>query len=84
MENQVKENRFYAAIGEAPVVTLQPWGLLKGRHATGVEMLEENSEMENIDDLLTTSRGPGTAFHLRWLLLSSFMAKELFLVCLDR
>jgi 4-methyl-5(b-hydroxyethyl)-thiazole monophosphate biosynthesis len=68
-ENQVKENRLFAAICAAPVVALQAWGLLKGLHATCHpsfgEKLEDKVALESEvvrDSFLTTSRGPGTAF----------------------
>lgn len=68
-EYQVKEKRMFAAICAAPVVAFQSWGLLKGLHATChpsfAEKLEDKAAVESRvvrDSLLTTSRGPGTAF----------------------
>eukprot|EP00271_Cylindrocystis_brebissonii_P011759 TRINITY_DN29696_c0_g1_i1.p1 TRINITY_DN29696_c0_g1~~TRINITY_DN29696_c0_g1_i1.p1 ORF type:complete len:477 (-),score=83.12 TRINITY_DN29696_c0_g1_i1:649-2079(-) len=69
VEQQAESERFYAAICAAPAVALKPWGLLIGKKATAhpafAAQLDDTSAVEERvveDGLLTTSRGPGTAF----------------------
>eukprot|EP00897_Mesotaenium_endlicherianum_P009564 jgi/Mesen1/8636/ME000050S08048 len=69
--HHAREGRPYAAICAAPAVALLPWGLLGGLLATAhpafVNKLPEKSAAEErvvTDGMLTTSRGPGTAFEL--------------------
>ncbi len=68
LKQQRKEDKLYAAICAAPVVTLQPHGLLKQRKATchparqkDLDNPEAANERVVIDDNLVTSQGPGTA-----------------------
>lgn len=82
-ENQVKEKRMFAAICAAPVVALQAWGLLKGLHATChpsfAGKLEDKAVVESRvvrDSLLTTSRGPGTAFEFALALVEQLYGAE--------
>jgi len=82
-ENQVKEKRMFAAICAAPVVALQAWGLLKGLHATChpsfAGKLEDKAAVESRvvrDNLLTTSRAPGTAFEFAVALVEQLYGAE--------
>ncbi len=68
LKRQNRKNKLYAAICAAPVVTLQPHGLLEGRKATchpGRHSNLDNAEAANervvVDRNLTTSQGPGSA-----------------------
>ncbi|KAG0583992.1 hypothetical protein KC19_3G178100 [Ceratodon purpureus] len=82
-EKQVKEKRMFAAICAAPVVALQSWRLLEGLHATChpsfASKLEDKAAVESSvvrDSLLTTSRGPGTAFDFALALVEQLYGAE--------
>lgn len=68
LTEQADSGRLYGAICAAPVVTLQPHGLLKGKRATchpsRVQDLENRDAADQavvVDGHCITGRGPGTA-----------------------
>jgi 4-methyl-5(b-hydroxyethyl)-thiazole monophosphate biosynthesis len=69
LKRHVDAGNLHAAICATPAVALESRGYLKGKKATShpgfVEKLADSSEAERrvvVDGMLTTSRGPGTAF----------------------
>ncbi|XP_071736789.1 protein DJ-1 homolog C isoform X2 [Rutidosis leptorrhynchoides] len=68
-KKQAEEKRLYAAICAAPAVTLLPWGLLKRKKTTchpafwhKLPTFRAVKTNLQVDDELTTSRGPATSF----------------------
>ncbi len=69
LDKQAAAGKAHAAICATPAVALEPAGFLKGKKATAhpafVDKLSDKTESERrvvADGVLTTSRGPGTAF----------------------
>lgn len=69
LKKHVNSGNLHAAICATPAVALESRGYLKGKKATShpgfVEKLSDSSEADRRvvrDGMLTTSRGPGTAF----------------------
>jgi 4-methyl-5(b-hydroxyethyl)-thiazole monophosphate biosynthesis len=69
LDKQAAAGKAHAAICATPAVALEVHGFLKGKKATAhpafVDKLTDNSEAKRrvvADGVLTTSRGPGTAF----------------------
>jgi len=69
LDKQAAAGKPHAAICATPAVALEPHGFLKGKKATAhpafTDKLADNSEAQRrvvADGVLTTSRGPGTAF----------------------
>ncbi|KAJ4760128.1 Class I glutamine amidotransferase superfamily protein [Rhynchospora pubera] len=66
---QAEENRLYGAISAAPAVVLVPWGLHKRKKITchpafkdKLPTFRQVQENVQVSEVMTTSRGPGTAF----------------------
>ncbi|MEW5312454.1 MAG: hypothetical protein WDW38_004088 [Sanguina aurantia] len=83
LQQQVEQQRMYAAICAAPAVVFGSQGLLKGKKATAhpafSARLEDQSSVASrvvVDGLLTTSRGPGTAFEFALSLVSQLYGPE--------
>ncbi|MCP5051259.1 MAG: DJ-1 family protein [bacterium] len=83
LKRQRREDKLYAAICAAPVVALQPHGLLEGRKATchpGRHDVLVNAEAAHnrlvVDGNLTTSQGPGTAVEFALKLVERLFGEE--------
>lgn len=83
LERQRRANRPYAAICAAPAVVLEPHGLLSGRRATChpafADRLSNREALESrvvTDELITTSRGPGTALEFALELVARLFGPE--------
>jgi 4-methyl-5(b-hydroxyethyl)-thiazole monophosphate biosynthesis len=69
LDKQAAAGKAHAAICATPAVALEPHGFLKGKKSTAhpafTDKLADSSEAQRrvvADGILTTSRGPGTAF----------------------
>jgi 4-methyl-5(b-hydroxyethyl)-thiazole monophosphate biosynthesis len=83
LEAQNQSGRLYGAICAAPVVALQPHGLLKGRRATChpsvAGQLDNDEAVEQrivVDGNCITSRGPGTAIEFALALVGALYGVE--------
>jgi 4-methyl-5(b-hydroxyethyl)-thiazole monophosphate biosynthesis len=83
MRRHVEEGRLYGAICAAPVITLQPWGLLDGKRMTCypsfIEQLERCQYVDEsvvVDGRCVTSQGPATAQAFALELVYQLLGKE--------
>ena len=83
IDRQVAAGKLHAAICATPAVALEHHGFLKGKKATAhpafIGKLTDGSEAERrvvVDGLLTTSRGPGTAFEFALELVKQLFGEE--------
>jgi 4-methyl-5(b-hydroxyethyl)-thiazole monophosphate biosynthesis len=83
LDRQAAAGKPHAAICATPAVALQPHGFLDGKKATAhpafVDKLADGSAAEIrvvADGVLTTSRGPGTAFEFALALVKQLYGEE--------
>lgn len=83
LDKQAAAGKAHAAICATPAVALEPRGFLKGKKATAhpafTDKLVDNSEAQRrvvADGVLTTSRGPGTAFEFALALVKQLYDEE--------
>ncbi|MCO5547121.1 hypothetical protein L7F22_000563 [Adiantum nelumboides] len=83
LTKQAEEKKAYGAICAAPAVALEAYGLLKGKRATChpgfVAKLSDQTAAEArvvIDDLIITSRGPGTAMEFALSIVEQYFGEE--------
>lgn len=83
LDRQAAAGKPHAAICATPAVALQPNGFLDGKRATAhpafVDKLADRSAAEErvvADGVLTTSRGPGTAFEFALALVKQLYGEE--------
>jgi len=82
LKAQKEAGKWYAAICAAPVVALQPHGLLKGLKATchpgrvdNLEDQEASTFRVVVDGTCITSQGPGTALEFALVLVETIMGQ---------
>ena len=83
LDKQSAAGKPFAAICATPAVALEHHGFLKGKKATAhpafADKLSDNSEVQTrvvADGVLTTSRGPGTAFEFALALVKQLYGEE--------
>jgi 4-methyl-5(b-hydroxyethyl)-thiazole monophosphate biosynthesis len=83
LKRQRNDGKLYAAICAAPVVALQPHGLLEGKKATchpgrkdNLNNAEAASQRVVVDGNLITSQGPGTAVEFALELVEQLFGSE--------
>lgn len=83
LDKQAAAGKAHAAICATPAVALEPHGFLKGKKSTAhpafTDKLVDNSEAQRrvvADGVLTTSRGPGTAFEFALALVKQLYSEE--------
>jgi 4-methyl-5(b-hydroxyethyl)-thiazole monophosphate biosynthesis len=83
LDKQAAAGKLHAAICATPAVALESRGFLKGKKATVhpafAEKLSDGSEIHKrvvVDHVLTTSRGPGTAFEFALALVKQLYGEE--------
>lgn len=83
LDKQAAAGKLHAAICATPAVALETRGFLKGKKATVhpafADKLGDASEVSKrvvVDHMLTTSRGPGTAFEFALSLVKQLYGEE--------
>lgn len=83
LDKQAAAGKPHAAICATPAVALEPHGFLKGKKATAhpafTQTLSDDSHADKrvvADGVLTTSRGPGTAFEFALALVKQLYGEE--------